>query len=115
MSKISFLAGAALGYVLGARAGRGQYEKMRVAGRRAWDNPRVQGGVQKVESTVRQQAPVVADKVAEVAKDKGGSAGAKVSGAVQNVGGKVTGKRADKSADKNMHHDSETLPEPPPA
>jgi hypothetical protein len=38
-----FLLGAAVGYVLGARAGRGRYEQLVRAYRRAVDHPAVQG------------------------------------------------------------------------
>lgn len=110
MGKLSFLAGAALGYVLGARAGRGQYERLRTAGRKAWENPRVQDGLHKVEETVRTQVPVVADKVADVAKEKGGAAGAKVSEVVHDAAQRVTG-NGGKS--EGLRHDSSTLPEPP--
>ena len=112
MGKISFLAGAALGYVLGTRAGRGQYEKIRTAGRKAWENPRVQESVQKVEDTVRTQVPVVADKVVDVAKDKGDAAGAKVSQAVHSTTDRVTNKGGN-GKPGGMSHDSDTLPEPP--
>ena len=40
---ISFLLGAGVGYVLGARAGRERYEQLSRAYRRVADNPQVQG------------------------------------------------------------------------
>ena len=43
MKMLSFLLGAGVGYVLGARAGRDRYEQLAKAYRRVADNPQVQG------------------------------------------------------------------------
>jgi len=40
--KVPFVTGAALGYVLGARAGRGRYEQLRRLARNASESPTVQ-------------------------------------------------------------------------
>ncbi|RLK55272.1 hypothetical protein SAMN04487818_104425 [Actinokineospora terrae] len=40
---VRFLVGAAVGYVLGAKAGRGRYEQIVRAYRRIADHPAVQG------------------------------------------------------------------------
>ena len=42
MSKLSLLAAAAAGYVLGARAGRQRYEQIAATARKVADNPKVQ-------------------------------------------------------------------------
>ena len=74
MGKIAFVVGAGLGYVLGTRAGRGQYEKLKKASSKVWENPRVQQNVQKVESRVtemaRERGSAVTDKVASTVKDR---------------------------------------------
>lgn len=74
MGKFSFVAGAAVGYVFGTRAGRAQYERLKKAGAAVWSNPRVQGGVQKVEQKVgdaaRERTAAMTDKVAATVKDK---------------------------------------------
>lgn len=74
MGKFSFVVGAGLGYVLGTRAGRAQYEKLKKASSKVWDNPRVQQNVQKVESRVteiaRERGAAVTDKVASTVKDR---------------------------------------------
>lgn len=72
MGKFSFLVGAGVGYVLGARAGRGQYERLKKASASVWGNPKVQDRVQKVES-----------KVTDVAKERGSAVTEKVSAAVK--------------------------------
>ncbi|WP_193312803.1 YtxH domain-containing protein [Georgenia subflava] len=81
MGKLSFVLGAGLGYVLGARAGRGQYEKIKKASSKVWENPRVQANVQKVETKVtdvaKERGSAVTDKVAATVKEKlSGSGGA---------------------------------------
>lgn len=68
MGKLSFLAGAAVGYVLGARAGRGRYEQIKTQAKRAWSNPKVQHTVSDVGETVKAKAPDVADKLGDAAK-----------------------------------------------
>jgi hypothetical protein len=74
MGKLSFFVGAGLGYVLGTRAGRGQYEKIKKASSKVWENPRVQENVQKVETKVtdiaKERGSAVTDKVASTVKDK---------------------------------------------
>lgn len=66
MKKLTLLAVAALGYVLGARAGRGRYEQIRRVARRVTNDPRVQ-------HTSRQAADLAKEKAsaaAAVAVDK---------------------------------------------
>lgn len=72
--KVGFLLGAAVGYVLGTRAGRQQYEKIVGAGRSVWEHPKVQDKVAQAESkigdAVRDQGTRLTDSVAQVVKDK---------------------------------------------
>lgn len=79
MGKLTFVAGAAVGYVLGTRAGRAQYERLKKAGSAVWSNPRVQGQVHKVEEKVgdvaRERTAAMTDKVAATVKDKIRAAG----------------------------------------
>jgi hypothetical protein len=51
--KLTFLAGAAVGYVLGSRAGREKYEELVATARKILDSPSVQeaGGVVKAQAT----------------------------------------------------------------
>ena len=67
--KLSLLLAAAIGYVLGARAGRARYEQIAAMASRVKGNPTVQAAASKAQDTVAQQAPVVAatvkDKVAD--------------------------------------------------
>jgi hypothetical protein len=67
MSKLSLSVAGAVGYVLGARAGRGRYEQIVEVSRRVWNDPRVQEATTQVQSrasdTVRSAVPVVSAKV----------------------------------------------------
>ena len=81
--KLVFATGAAIGYVLGARAGRRSYEKIAARASALWNDEKVQKTVSDAQSFVKEKAPVVQQKVTETAK-----------GAV----GKVTGKGQSSSA-----------------
>jgi hypothetical protein len=50
IGKMTFLAGAAAGYVLGAKAGREQYEKIMAAAKQVNENPKIQHAVETVSS-----------------------------------------------------------------
>lgn len=54
--KLLFVAGAAVGFVLGARAGRERYDQLKEAATRAWQSPTVQKQVHAVEDFVAEKA-----------------------------------------------------------
>ncbi|WP_454084425.1 YtxH domain-containing protein [Georgenia sp. Marseille-Q6866] len=96
MGKLSFFVGAGLGYVLGARAGRQQFEKIKSASQQVWDNPRVQSSVHKVEEKVsevaKDKASAVTDKVTDTVKSRmGGSSGPSHSAGSSNGDASQTG------------------------
>ncbi|GAA2075677.1 hypothetical protein GCM10009840_07170 [Pseudolysinimonas kribbensis] len=66
--KILFVAGLGIGYVLGTRAGREQYERLKAQAARLWNDPRVQKQVDAVEEFVKDKAPDVAEFVTDGAK-----------------------------------------------
>ncbi|MFD1717767.1 hypothetical protein [Georgenia deserti] len=74
MGKLSFIVGAGVGYVLGARAGRERYEAIKRGSNKLWQSPTVKKGVHKVEGKVsdvaRERGSVVTDKVASAVKAK---------------------------------------------
>lgn len=76
--KILFVAGLAAGYVVGARAGRQSYEKIKRRADRVWHDPAVQRQVDKAEQFVADKAPVVGKKVQEAAVDAAHAATDKV-------------------------------------
>src|SRR5690554_6278939 len=95
MGKLSFFVGAGLGYVLGARAGRQQFEKIKSASQTVWDNPRVQSSVHKVEEKVSQvakeQASAVTDKVTDTVKSRISGSGGSSNGSDASHGGAHSG------------------------
>ena len=69
MGKLSFFAGAAVGYVLGARAGVQRYEQIKAVSNKVWSSDPVQNQVEKGKEAARTQlAPAVADAVSSAAK-----------------------------------------------
>lgn len=67
-SKILFVAGLGLGYILGTRAGREKYDELKTAALKVWNDPRVQKQVDAVEDFVKDKAPEVAEFVSDGAK-----------------------------------------------
>ena len=67
MSKMSFLAGMGVGYVLGARAGRQRFEQIKTGAQGVWNNPKVQDTVSHAQEFAAQKAPEVQHKIAETA------------------------------------------------
>ena len=78
MSKLGMLTAGAVGYVLGARAGRERYEQIVFQAQRLWTNPRVQQGVSEAQDLAREKGPVVADKVVQTAKHAGETVASRV-------------------------------------
>jgi hypothetical protein len=66
MKKTPLLVAAAVGYVLGARAGRERYEQIKAGAQKLARDPRVQAAGHKAQDAVTTQAA----HAAEVAKDK---------------------------------------------
>lgn len=76
MRKLLFVVGAAVGYILGARAGRERYEQISQKASEVWKNPKVQSTVEDVKD----QAPKAASSLADSAKDMAGQTKAKMTG-----------------------------------
>lgn len=66
--KILIVAGLAVGYVLGARAGRERYEEIKRTATKFWNDPRVQQQVETVEEFAKDKAPEVAEFISDNAK-----------------------------------------------
>lgn len=65
--KVGFLAGVAIGYVLGTRAGRQQFDKIKEKAQEVWENPKVQESVHRAQDTatdfVKEKAPELREKL----------------------------------------------------
>lgn len=70
--KAAFVVGAGVGYLLGTRAGRQQFEKIKAWASDTWHDPRVQGYVQDAEQAAtefaRTQGSALKDKAVQTAK-----------------------------------------------
>jgi hypothetical protein len=74
MSKLGFMVGVGVGYVLGAKAGRRRYEQIKARADKVWQSPTVQQKVNDATQVVRDKAPELQHKVATAVKAKvGGS------------------------------------------
>lgn len=72
MAKLSFLAGMAVGYVLGAKAGKQRYEQIKQVSAKAWRSQPVQTQVESAKEVAKTKvAPVAADMVADAARATG--------------------------------------------
>ncbi len=99
MGKLTLLAGAAIGYVLGAKAGRQRYDQIMGRATQTWSSEPVQSKIETAKETVKARAPKIADKVGEAAKH-----------AESKLKGKVTDKqdaeeRTESGTDGRVHAD----------
>ncbi|SDU38949.1 YtxH domain-containing protein [Jiangella alkaliphila] len=65
--KLILLAGAAVGYVLGTRAGRQRYEQLKGRADAMWHDPKVQQKVADAQQAVRDRAPELQEKLTDAA------------------------------------------------
>lgn len=70
MGKISLLVGAGIGYVLGTRAGREQYDKMAAEARKVWRDPRVQDKAARAQHAADDAAHRAQDKVTSTVEER---------------------------------------------
>jgi len=74
MKKLPLVIGLGVGYVLGTRAGRGQYEKIKSVTTTVWQSRPMEGLRTKADETVgemtRMQATKLTDQVADLVKGK---------------------------------------------
>lgn len=78
MSKLTILAAASAGYVLGARAGRQRYEQIASNARKVMGHPRVQAATQQARHVATEQAAAAGAVVADRAKEAASAAVDKV-------------------------------------
>jgi hypothetical protein len=83
MKRLLILTAGGVGFLLGSRAGRGPYEQFMSAVGQLKDDPRVQEKAHQGAQFVREQAPVVSDKVAEAARTATDKVTSAVSGSTE--------------------------------
>ena len=69
--KIALLAGGAVGYVLGTRAGRERYEQIKSQAQSLWNNPKVQETASQAQDLAKEKASDAASKVSSSGQDRG--------------------------------------------
>lgn len=77
--KAIFIAGVAVGFVAGARAGRGAYDKIAAAGQRVAGHPKVQQAASAAQARATELAKTAAAKAPDYAKTAAKTAQAQVS------------------------------------
>ena len=78
MSKITLLTAGAVGYVLGARAGRERYDQIAAGAQRFMGNPKVQQVKQQAQDTLSEQASAAGSALADKARGAASTASDKV-------------------------------------
>ncbi|MFE5626516.1 YtxH domain-containing protein [Streptomyces virginiae] len=90
--KVTFVVGLALGYVLGTRAGRERYEKLKKSARQVAQNPAVRNAAETAGHTGREYAgkafAVVSEKVGDAVPDS-------LAGRVRGLRGRAGGQAVD--------------------
>jgi hypothetical protein len=66
--RLLLVVGLGVGYLLGARAGREQYDRMKAKATQLWEDPRVRKARNDVEAYARQQAPIIRERAEAAAK-----------------------------------------------
>lgn len=90
--KLLFIVGLGAGYILGARAGRPRYERIRAKATEAWEDPRVQKVVADTQDFVKDNAPIVREKIVAGAKATVAGtqdAAARATEIAQDISGKI--------------------------
>ncbi|MFD3444167.1 hypothetical protein ACFDTO_06145 [Microbacteriaceae bacterium 4G12] len=59
MKRLILLIGLGIGYVLGSKAGREQYRKIKTTASKTWQSPAVRNAAEKVEAFVGEKAPAL--------------------------------------------------------
>lgn len=80
-TKLAFLVGVGVGYLIGTDSGRENLEKAKTWAKDSWENPEVQSKVKDVE-----------ERVTKVVREQGGQLSEKVSTAVKDATGRATGR-----------------------
>jgi hypothetical protein len=72
-SKVMFLVGGAVGYVLGTRAGRQRYDELKARAGEVLHSPKVQDAVAKAQAPIKQKAPTLSEAASDLVRGPEGS------------------------------------------
>lgn len=115
--KLSFLAGFGAGYVLGARAGRERYEQIASKAQRFWQDPRVHEKAERVQEVAKEKGGAAASVIGEKAVDAGTRVASKAREQAKGLVGdhaderadeQTTGTRSDRGAGSDVGPDDES-------
>ena len=116
LGKLGMLVGAAVGYVLGAKAGRERYEQMTASARQLLDKPQVKRVVDSVPGDLGARMEQVANKAADKvqqAGDKVAASGPGTSGTSGSTTGTTTTTTTPATPSKPATSTSTTTPSAP--
>ncbi|HIY25074.1 MAG TPA: hypothetical protein H9837_12385 [Candidatus Brachybacterium merdigallinarum] len=99
MKKFLFLAGLAIGFVLGSRAGRGPYDSLEQAARQVAEDPEVQRRAGQARETAEKAAHDAAATVKEKAPEVAAAAQVTATGAVHRAKDTISGAGKDSEED----------------
>src|SRR5665647_3759273 len=93
-TKAAFLIGGVVGYVLGTRAGREQFDKLRTRAQKLWEDPRVQSTVNDVEqratTLMKEKGPELKERVSDAVRSATDTVRSRVGGDVDSTDGSTT-------------------------
>lgn len=98
MKKLIFLAGLAIGFVVGSRAGRGPYESLERTARQVADDPEVQRRATQAKETATRVAQDTASTVKEKAPEVASTVQHKVADAADSAKERLGGEQDDAAA-----------------
>jgi len=113
MKRLLIVTAGAVGFLLGSRAGREPYEQFMRAIGQLKDDPRVQAKAHQGAQLVREQAPVVADKVADAARTATDKVTSAVSGSAEANAAESRQKNAEDSVEQAVQFQKDHGPKGP--
>lgn len=106
MKRFIFVAGLAIGFVVGSRMGRGPYESLERTAHRVAEDPEIQRRATQAKET----ASRVAQDTAGAVKEKGPEVASKAQGAVSGAAGSAK-ERLSGAASEDLHEDAASVAE----
>lgn len=85
--RVAFAAGLAVGFMLGARAGRERYEQIRKLARQTWESPSVQQAAGALQAQAADVARTTRGRVADRVPGMASAARGKAGDAVRHIPG----------------------------